>query len=122
MKNDNMGFGEKWYWANFIRGTNPITTFISGLLFNLWIPIAASMVFCFLTDPQWAHTEGMSGWSMAGYFGYWLHCWYGIFSITYHTIILYWHYFWDHMGEVGKLFRSIFWLDHPEYFDNVTSH
>jgi len=44
-----MTFWEKWYWANFVRGTNPITRFIWGLIVGIWIPLAALAIFCLLT-------------------------------------------------------------------------
>lgn len=112
-------FWEKWYWANFLRGTNPVTTFISGLIRGLWIPLVLSAIFCFVTDPQWNHAEGMGGWSIAKYLHYFYYFWHGVISITFHWLHVYWNYFWEHMGSAGRWIRHMLWLDKPEYFDGL---
>ena len=114
-----MKFWEKWYWANYIRGTNPITTFISGLFQGLWIPILVSAIFCLVTDPQWQHVEGFSHWSFVGYYRYFCFFWHTVATVTCHYIYLYSKYAWDHMGEIGRFWRHVLWLDDPDAFKYV---
>lgn len=117
MKNDNgMSFWEKWYWVNYLRGTNPITTFISELIYGLWIPITCFLIFCFVTDPQWAHVEGMTSWSPRWYLWYVHYEAYGIITILSKCFWEYVSFAWNHMGTIGRFWRHVMWLDHPEYF------
>jgi hypothetical protein len=114
-----MQFIEKWYWANFIRGTNPIMTFIGGLVYGFWIPLLLSAIFCLVTDPQWQHIEGFAHWSPLGYIHYYFFFWKTVITVTCHCIWLYATYAWEHMGAIGRFWRHVLWLDHPEYFDGV---
>lgn len=114
-----MSFWEKWYWVNLLKGTNPVTTFIGGLIEGWWIAIILSLIFCFVTDPQWNSAEGMHGWSFVGYFHYYCYFWQGVWTVTTHYLHVYWDFFWNHMGSIGRFWRHVLFLDHPEYFDNV---
>jgi hypothetical protein len=112
-------FFEKWYWANYLKGTNPVTTFVRGLIFGLWIPILLSAIFCLLTDPQWQHKEGLGQFSLVAYGHYYLFFWRTVFYAIGHYTCLYATYAWDHMGSLVRWVRHLFWLDHPEYFKSV---
>jgi hypothetical protein len=114
-----MTFLEKWYWANFIRGTNPVTTFAKGLVLGIWIPLLLSAIFCLLTDPQWNHKESISGFSFTAYGNYYVFFWKTVFQAIWHFTCLYASYLWNHMGSIVRWVRHLLWLDHPEYFDGV---
>ncbi len=106
-----MQFIEKWYWANFIRGTNPFTTVVRGLIWGFWIPILAFAIFCFITDPQWKYAEGMAQWSPHGYFHYYVFFWKTVVTVTCQHIWQYATYAWEHSGAIGRFWRHVLWLD-----------
>jgi hypothetical protein len=114
-----MKFWEKWYWANYIRGTNPFKTFIRGLIAGWWIPLLLSAVFCLFTDPQWQHQESFLHFSIIEYLKYYCFFWKTVISVTCHFIYLYASYAWDHAGTIVRWFRHVLWLDDPEAFKYV---
>jgi hypothetical protein len=103
-----MNFWEKWYWANYLKGTNPITTFIRGLVFGIWIPFLLSAILCFFIDPQWKHKEGLAQWSLWEYIRFYGFFWKTIVFVTCQTIYQYATYAWNHMGTIAR-----FWQGHP---------
>lgn len=119
MTTENMSFWEKWYWANFVRGTNPVTTFIKGVIWGLWIPIVASLVFCLFTDPQWAGKESFLSWSPVAYAKYFGYFWHSVFTGIFHYLNVYATYAIQHFGSVVRWFRHLLWLDDPEAFQYV---
>ncbi len=44
-----MSFFEKWYWANYIKGTSPIGSFMAGIVKGIWIPFLLLAIFCLFT-------------------------------------------------------------------------
>jgi hypothetical protein len=108
-----MSFWEKWYWANYLRGTNPITSFIGGLIKGIWIPILISIILCFLTDPQWNHAAGMKDWSPIAYTQWFFYCWGCVFYGIAHCLGELISYIWNSFGEFGVFCRQVFWLGGP---------
>jgi len=106
-----MNFFEKWYWVNYLKGTNLITTFIKGLIFGFWIPIVLSAIFCFFIDPQWKHIEGMAQWSPIAYAHFYFWFWKIVFYAFGKCGRDYAVYFWTHTGEIAKFVRRVFMLD-----------
>ena len=102
-----MNFLEKWYWANYLKGTNPVTAFIRGIVFNLWIPVLASLILCFFIDTQWQHKDGMAQWSAVEYLRYWLYFWHVVFSVTWRCLYEYASYFWNHMGHISEFVHRV---------------
>ena len=96
-----MGFGEKWFWATYVRGQNPITAFIMWLIKGVWIPIGLSLVFCLLNDTNF------------------FYFWHVVFYAIFHFFWYYITWLWTHFGEVQHWVRHVLWLDHPEYFNSV---
>ena len=88
-----MGFFEKWYWANYLKGTNPVTAFIGGLIKGFWIPLVAIGIFCLLTGIPYFWFLGK------------------IISTFYHYFFYDIVYFCTHLAEIQKHFR---WM----LFDN----
>lgn len=114
-----MQFIEKWYWANFLKGTSPLRTLIGSLIAGWWIPIVVSAVFCLFTDPQWQHKEGFWGFSPIEYLKYYGFFWKTVATVSCHYIWLYLTYAWEHAGTIVRWFRHLLWLDDPEAFQHV---
>ena len=119
MTSENTSFWEKWYWANFVRGTNPVTTFIKGLIWGLWIPLVFSAIFCLFTDPQWNHKEAVTGWSPVAYAEYYGYFWKSVFQGVTHYLHVYWNFATQHFGYIVRFVRHVLWLDNPEVFENI---
>jgi hypothetical protein len=77
-----MSFWDRWYWANYLKGTNPITTFIRGLIFGIWIPPMLSAVLFFFMDPQWRRHESMAQWNPIEYVKFYWAFWGIIFYLS----------------------------------------
>ena len=108
-----MNFLEKWYWANYIKGTNPITSFVGGLVSGFWIPVVLSAIFCFLIDPQWRHIQGMAQWNPFAYVHFYILFWREVFYAFGKCANENATYFWSHTGEIAKFVRQVLWLDGP---------
>jgi len=106
-----MTFWEKWYWENFVRGTNPFTTFFWGLVSGLWIPIVLSAILCFFIDPQWQHHESMAQWNPIEFGCFYCWFWRIVFYTFGHYAWVYASYFWHHTGEIARFVRQVLWLD-----------
>jgi hypothetical protein len=105
-----MKFWEKWYWATYIRGENPILSFIGGLIKGFWIPIVVSAIFCLLTDPQFK-SHSLNQFDVGAYVAYYCYFWKVVFYAIYKHTVGYLVYAWQHWDEVVNFVRRVLWLD-----------
>lgn len=105
-----MGFGEKWFWATYIRGENPVVAFFVGLIKGIWIPIVVSAIFCLLTDPQFK-SHSLNHFSVTAYVSYYCFFWKTVISVCWQYTFGYIGYAWNHWDEVSAFVRRVLWLD-----------
>jgi len=106
-----MSFWDRWYWANYLKGTNPITTLIRGLVYGFWIPILASAILCFFIDPQWRHVEGMAQWSPLGYVRFYCYFWGIVFYTCWRYACFYASFFWNDTGSIAAFVRRVIFMN-----------
>jgi len=106
-----MKYWEKWYWATYIRGQNPISAFFWGLINGFWVPIVLSAIFCLITDPQFKHIHGFSQFSPTAYLTYYCFFWKTVITVCWHYLVEYTSFAWNHWDEVVGFARKVFWFD-----------
>jgi hypothetical protein len=105
-----MRFGEKWFWATYMRGENPISEFFWGILRGFWVPIVVSAVFCLFTDPQFKH-HSLNQFDVGAYVAYYCYFWKSVWQAIAHFTKEYVLFAWYHWDEVVNFARRVLWLD-----------